>query len=153
MTDEVAPREIKVPSVLSDFEVGDRVFFNQSNFSTVFGVVTDVTEDILFVLQSGWPQEKFAISKNGTGTDIRNSSVGQWRKMPDIFQLEVGDVLSTTLPEYLSQPGISREQFVIREISQYWNRMLLRSLVSGNKLALEGEMGLAYLLQHWEVEG
>lgn len=153
MTDEVEPREIDVPSILSDFEVNDRVFFRYRNFSTVFASVTDVTEDTLFVVQTGWPQENFAISVHGSGTDIRNSSVGQWRKMPDIFHLEVGDVLSTTLPEYLSEPGMGREKFVIREIGEYWDSLLLCSVTSHRELVLDGEMGLDYLLQHWEVEG
>lgn len=153
MTDEVEPREIEVPSILSDFEVNDRVFFRQRNAFSVFGTVTDVTEDTLFIVQTGWPQESFAISKHGVSTDIRNSSVGQWRKMPDIFHLEVGDVLSTTRPDYITEPGLSREKFVIREIGEYWNRLLLRSLVSGSQLVLDGEAGLDYFLQHWEVEG
>lgn len=143
--------EVQIESILGDFDEGDRVYFRQTFLPWVFGTVVAVNEDSLSIL-AGWSDEILVIPEHGSGVNIENSYVGQWRKMPDVSQLKTGDVLSTTLPYYLPKAG-GRENFEILEISKDRDRMVLYSSSLGREVILEGPHNFDEILQFWELEG
>lgn len=103
--------EIKLPSTIEDFEVGDRVVWEYSRMS--FGTVTKVDEGKLDIAMDCWSPENniLEVTENGKGDGFKDSKISQWRVFPNIATLEVGDVLSTTSLMYAWENNTNMNRF------------------------------------------
>lgn len=141
--------EIPAPSVLGDFEPGDRVFERERGSFTQFGTVVEVDETSMVVQLSNKRETRVTVDPDEADKDsIR--SLSKWKKMPDDALIQVGDIMSTTLPYYVSAPD-RREFFTVIEI------------IPGRKISMRNNDDYKYIvniqgsldeyLQYWELEG
>lgn len=100
MSTTANPVEIRLPSTIDDFEVGDRVVWQESRLS--FGTVTKVEDGKLTIAIDVFRSDDnlHEVTETGSGNDWKDSYISQWRVFPNIHNLEVGDVLSTTSEIY-----------------------------------------------------
>lgn len=155
-----ASAKTQLPSIIEDFEVGDRVFQRRDdNIPVFFGEVVGVSEDMMLVMVEGLGRRPKMIEKNCWEEDPYH--ISQWGKMPDDRLLAVGDIMSTTYSDYLSGTN-AQEFFTVTEIIPS-EKLVLRSLNTRNhvlefhKFTLEYDgsqhSSLSQYLQHWELEG
>lgn len=144
--------EIKAPSVIADFEAGDKLAFRYTTpRATDFASVLSVEEDHMMV-------EIFTIGPEArkiTGTDVAAvddiNHVSQWRKMPNEWELSPGDVLSTTSSRYVSTAG-KRQFFTIIDIVPGRMVTLQNNENSDHVVTSSGFGDMDLVFQHWELE-
>lgn len=150
----------QLPSIIEDFEVGDRVFQRRKDsIPGLFGEVVGVADNMMLVMPEGLSGRPKMIEKDCWEEDPYH--ISHWGKMPDDRLIEVGDVMSTMHSEYLSKPG-NREFFTVTVIVPS-GKIVLESLTGGkhilefNKQIVEQDgyryASLSQYLQHWELEG
>lgn len=152
MTSRSTANEVPVPSILADFEPGDRIYCRCLNFLTHFGGVISVDDDSMMVYIWSLGDEPQKIS--GTGSPVDDEDIfhiSRWRKMPDASNLKVGDVLSTTLPYYVSSFG-EREFFTVSEVVPGSKLVLQEKGNESRFIELSGFGGLDTYLQYWDLE-
>lgn len=147
-----ASNEVQTASVLEDFEEGDKVFFfRKSASSSITGFVTKVEEDGIWVTINRHEREPFKVG-NKHLSDDDPAYIGQWRKIPDDTWIEVGDIMSTTLPRYVGVAG-TREFFTVLEIIP-GQHISLRSHVDPDYIArIDGSHSIDEYLKYWDMEG
>lgn len=149
-----ASDEMKVDSVLEDFEEGDKMHFFYKKSSRlnreISGIAGLVEDNFMWVYISGI-KESIQVGKVYTEDDDPHY-VGQWRKIPDDTLIQVGDIMSTTHVRWTRYAN-SREFFTVVEI------------VPGQKIALQshddpdfiarihGSHSLDEYLKEWVMEG
>lgn len=144
--------EKKIDSVLEDFEPGDRVYFRSRGFGVTFGTVTDTSGGMLTIMEEGWPQTVYDVREFGGGETPDTSYISQWKKMPDVRQIQVGDTLSTTLPYYATGAN-TRDFFVVIETNGKDYMVLRHTDSSEYEVILKGGGNLDEYLQFWDLEG
>lgn len=149
--------EIALPSVIDDFEVGDRVVWKNIRWS--FGTVHRVEGGSLFVdldmhVKDFGPLE---ITENGTGDHPTDSCISQWRVFPNIATLKTGDTLSTTMSMYTNdETGKTRLNFTVIEVVRGKRILLQDNLYTDYVITLEGDnfsRNLEDAIYDWDLEG
>lgn len=152
MTSRSTANEVRVPSILADFEPGDKVYCRYKNFLTHFGGVISVEDDSMMVYIWTLGDEPQKIRGLGVPVDDEDIfHISRWRKMPDAAELKKGDVLSTTLPYYVLSFG-SREYFTVAEVVPGRKVVLHARDNSGRVITLTEIGSLDAYLQYWELE-
>lgn len=112
------PVEVRLPSTIEDFEVGDRVVWKHIRMS--FGTVVKIEDEKLIIAMDCYKHAEnptIDVGTSGLGEDWKDSSISEWRVFPNIKTLEVGDVLSTTSSWYTwDDTTNTRHKFRITEI-------------------------------------
>lgn len=152
MTSRSTANEVKVPSILADFEPGDRIFCPCQGAITHFGGVISVEADFMMAYVYAFGDEPQKIIATGDPIDDYDVlHISRWKKMPDAAELKIGDVLSTTLPYYVSSFG-KREFFVVTEVVPGSKVILCEKGNPERQLELSGFGGLDTYLQYWDLE-
>lgn len=151
MTSRSSVDEIQLPSILDDFEVGDRIVWRGKNSVVRFGTVVQMEDTFMFVSIVGFGGKPTRIRNTGNEDD-NLFHIKQWKKMPDDKLIKAGDVLSTILPFYLSKPG-QREYFTVLEIIPGYRLTLQNNADSNSQIGINGSNSLDEYLQYWELEG
>lgn len=147
--------EIPSPSILDDFEEGDKVFTQKKKPGDRFtdiGIVVSVESDHMWV---SFP--------NGGSTPRRITTTGylqspfhlsHWRKMPNDELIQKGNIISTSFPGYLSVPN-GRESFVVTKIipGEALNLKSLKNPYHTLQFDSSEYDSLEQYLQHWQIEG
>lgn len=145
-----APAEIKLGSILEDFEPGDRAFWWQSDFRVLFGEVTQVDEGVMIInLDDGQ-----VIDAKADDTNVYDPfNIAGWEKLPDESIVEMGDVMSTTHDHYVKTPG-KREFFEVIEITRGKRITLRNNADNDHTVTLDGSLApLDRYLKYWKLEG
>jgi hypothetical protein len=142
--------EMSVPAILDDFEVGDRVFWWQSDFRVLFGNVTKVDESVIILtLDDGQ-----IIDATGGDAKIYDPfNIAGWAKLVDVSRLKIGDTLSTTHDYYTMEPG-KREFFTVIDMVPDRQIFLQNTENHAHTATLDGTVvSLDSYLKYWELEG
>ena len=143
--------EISIPSVLADFEPWDRVYKRELGSTSRFGRVVAVEAEAILVQLKGRSGTRISVSATDGDKD-GISSLSKWNKMPDDALIEIGDIMSTTLPYYVSAPG-RREFFTVIEIIPGRKISLRNTEDSKYVVHINGSHSLDEYMQYWELEG
>lgn len=146
-----ATTEVEVPSVLDDFEPGDKVAYARINNSSLIGTVMSVETQVMWVNIGGSQRQPLRVGISGPENMF---NVKRWRKIPDDMLIEVGDTMSTTDRRYMASLN-SREFFEVTEIAA-GKFIVLRSLEDGDSKIKFDDFAYGSLdeyLQYWELEG
>ena len=150
MTTESACSEISLPAVLTDFEIGDRAYWWQSDFRVLFGNVTKVEEDtVILNIDDGQ-----IIDAKGDDTNVYDPfNIAGWGKLLDPYLLEIGDTLSTTHDYYVTTPG-KREFFTVIDMVRGQQIFLQNMEDPAHTATLDGTVvSLDSYLKYWQLEG
>lgn len=142
--------EIQVPSVLADFEAGDKVACARLNNASLIGTVVSVEQDSMWInIASSGPKPMKV-----TNTGMENIfHVSRWRKVPDQKLIEPGSIMSTNDRRYMASLN-DREFFVVTTMVP-WQLIVLRSLEDIDSTIQFDDFAYGNLdeyLQYWELE-
>jgi hypothetical protein len=102
----MAGTEVSVPTLLEDFEPGDRIWFKTSApGQKIFGEVKAVTEDWVFVITDDG--SRVYVEERGLGNSLGNVYLHNLHKVLDVAGLRVGDIVSRKYFR-LGSPEVSR---------------------------------------------
>jgi hypothetical protein len=143
--------EVHTPSIPEDFDPGDRAYWRGPQSVTRFGTVKEVEADSIWLELTGVRGDVMEATVAGQHDDsIFN--LGRWRKMPDDTLIQVGDVMSTSLPYYVSAPD-RREYFTVIEIIP-GRKISLRNHEDNDYVVnIKRSTSLDEYMQYWELEG
>ena len=148
------PVEVKLESILEDFEPGDRVAWNGCRW---FGTVSHIAYGKLFIAYDPWQGELLEVATaGGNGNSPAESFIAQWRVFPNIDLIKVGDVISSNMWSYADPTRAKRVHFVITGIEP-GKRVFLENIGDPkDKLTLQGDnfsRNLEDAIYEWEIEG
>lgn len=86
--------EIQVPSVVTDFEPGDKVACAQPEKVSVIGTVVSVADDSITINIAKPGNEPFHLKVLASGSKGM-FRISRWRKVPDETLIQPGSILST----------------------------------------------------------
>ena len=142
---ETKAQEIRLESILEDFESGDRVkWLHTRNFATVLWTVSGK----LYLNMDNHGTDIHVVSDKGVGDSPNRSTISQWSKFPRFETLEPGMCLSTVFDD-------DRQYYTITEIGPGNKISVVSNDEEQHEFVIQGDnfsRTLEDQLSEWDLE-
>lgn len=143
---ETMSQEVKLESIIEDFEPGDRVkWLHTRNFATVLYTIYGK----LYLNLDNYGVDILVVSDKGVGDSPGKSTIAQWSKFPRFELLETGMCLSTVF-------GEDRQHYTITAIGPGNKISVVSNDEERHEFVIQGDnfsRTLEDQLSEWELEG